>query len=928
MKKIILLNVFTWLTVIVLSAQGWQKIIGDPSVDEEGKYINRAADGGYLVRTKTSSGSNKRSTLYRLDADGVVQWNYLFPPGYTYTGRVVSDSSGNAYTVSNTSWTPVSTINEIFKINPQGVLAQKIAITNFNLLGAQPDGLLLYANTVDTVTVRKCGFTGNVLWQISYPFADFTGVEMGHDGRIFFSAAGAASPMRVMALDVQGDLIWNYTADENLYKHFSVDPGGNILLFGNEDTYIPEGLRNFHLQKVSPTGHLLWSVTYPISNDDYVDRVCPLSNGNYMLSGHKLYITTHIMPRYYCLDANGQELWKKIINTASFVLFSDAVVNPDGSVVSTGYQLEAPYVKTGFKNIAVWKITADGAILPNILRGRVVGDTIQNCVAEAVEPGLKNWKLQIDNLLTVTDAEGRFEIPVDTGITQIQVFPPGAYWEPCPGFETITISGLGEIDTLDIPVTPIVSCPQMEVNIGFPFLRRCFENTATVNWANYGTAPASDSKIKVVLPPELDFVSATQPVSQIDGDSIWFDIGLVNPNDFGSFQLKALVNCDSSMVGEALCVEAHITPDSFCLINPNWSGARIEVEARCVGDTIVRFTIKNTGSVASPAGLNYIIIEDQVVLRTLSMPAIAPHSSIEVDQVVQGGSLYHIIADQVLFTPGQSMPIIWVEGCGMQDNIGLSLQYAVNDADLFKDIDCHEVVSSATLNEKIGMPAGYDSGHFIDPNTDITYRIRFQNTGTDTAFSVLLRDTLSPWLDPTSIRPEVASGAYTWNLVDGNVLKFEFNHILLPDSTTNEAASHGFVQFRISQKKDLPINTVIYNKATVSFDFSAPVLTNETYHTVGQDYLIVYVSTDSPENGAPGCTVLPNPFQDAATITFETAFSGEFLLLNAEKGLVRQTQIQDQKTFRFERMGLAPGVYFFEFRDQNHIAAKGKIIIL
>ncbi|MEI6408064.1 MAG: hypothetical protein WCR52_01660 [Bacteroidota bacterium] len=928
MKKIILLNVFTWLTVFVLSAQGWQKIIGNPSVDEEGKYISRALDGSYLIRSKSGSGSNKRSTLYRLDADGAVRWNYIFPPGYTYTGPAVSDSLGNAYSISNTSWTPVSSSNEIFKINAHGALVQKIPVSNFNLLGAQSDGLLLLSNTNDSITLRKCGFTGNVLWQISYPFADFNEANQGSDGRTYVSAGGTASPLRVMALDNQGNLLWNYAADENWYRQFSIDASGNILLFGNEDTYIPEGFRNVHLQKISPTGQLLWSVTYPISNDDYVDRVCPLPNGNYMLSGHKLYITTHIMPRYYCLDANGQELWKKIINTASFILFSDAVANPDGSLVSTGYQLETPYTKTGFKNIAVWKITADGAILPNILRGRVVGDTIQNCVAEALEPGMKNWKLQVDNLLTVTDAEGRFEIPVDTGITQIQVFPPGAYWEPCPGYETITISGIGEIDTLEIPVTPIVSCPQMEVNIGFPFLRRCFENTATINWFNYGTAPASDSKIKIVLPPELDFVSATRPVSQIIGDSIWFDIGLVNPNDFGSFQLKAVVNCDSSMIGEALCVEAHITPDSFCIVNPNWSGAHIEVEARCVGDTLVRFTIKNTGSVASPAGLKYIIIEDQVVLRSLSMPAIPPHSSIDVDQVVKDGSLYRLIADQVLFNPGLSTPITWVEGCGMQDNMGLSLQYSVNDADLFLDIDCHEVVSSATLNEKIGMPAGYDSGHFIDPNTDITYRIRFQNTGTDTAFSVALRDTLSPWLDPTSIRPEVASGTYTWNIVDGNVLKFEFDNMLLPDSNTNEAASHGFVQFRVSQKKDVPINTVIYNKATVSFDFSAPTLTNETYHTVGQDYLIIYVNTDAPEGGAPVCTVSPNPFQDATTITFESAFSGEFLLLNAGKGLARQTRIQDQKTFRFERKGLAPGVYFFEFRDENRVAAKGKIVVL
>ncbi|MBK9629214.1 MAG: hypothetical protein IPO56_16365 [Flavobacteriales bacterium] len=50
-------------------------------------------------------------------------------------------------------------------------------------------------------------------------------------------------------------------------------------------------------------------------------------------------------------------------------------------------------------------------------------------------------------------------------------------------------------------------------------------------------------------------------------------------------------------------------------------------------------------------------------------------------------------------------------------------------------------------------------------NTDewIDYTIRFQNTGTDTAFNVVITDTLLGTLDPGSIIMGAASHAFTWD---------------------------------------------------------------------------------------------------------------------------------------------------------------------
>jgi len=73
----------------------------------------------------------------------------------------------------------------------------------------------------------------------------------------------------------------------------------------------------------------------------------------------------------------------------------------------------------------------------------------------------------------------------------------------------------------------------------------------------------------------------------------------------------------------------------------------------------------------------------------------------------------------------------------------------------------------------------------------LTYKIRFQNTGTDTAFNIVVLDTLSDLLDVSTFVPLVSSHPYALEIVDSNVLKYSFENIMLPDSNINEPGSHG-----------------------------------------------------------------------------------------------------------------------------------------
>ena len=116
--------------------------------------------------------------------------------------------------------------------------------------------------------------------------------------------------------------------------------------------------------------------------------------------------------------------------------------------------------------------------------------------------------------------------------------------------------------------------------------------------------------------------------------------------------------------------------------------------------------------------------------------------------------------------------------------------------------------------------------YFIDLDQHIDYLVRFQNTGTDTAFNVVVTDTISPLLDLSTLEISGSSHDPIPSIRPGRELRFAFNDIQLPDSNTNEAASHGYVAFRLSPIAGIGMDEVIGNAVDIYFDFNPPVRTD------------------------------------------------------------------------------------------------------
>jgi uncharacterized repeat protein (TIGR01451 family) len=154
----------------------------------------------------------------------------------------------------------------------------------------------------------------------------------------------------------------------------------------------------------------------------------------------------------------------------------------------------------------------------------------------------------------------------------------------------------------------------------------------------------------------------------------------------------------------------------------------------------------------------------------------------------------------------------------------------------------------------------------------LEYTIRFQNTGTDTAFQIRVVDTLSSKLDLNSF--ELMSSSHPCQVSSkGQQLEFYFPNILLPDSNRNENASHGYVKFRIKPVTSVGLSDVINNTASIYFDYNLPVRTNAASTSFRNN---VVTGINSPGIETDLLKLYPNPAGDYINYELKNTVNQKF----------------------------------------------------
>ena len=570
----------------------------------------------------------------------------------------------------------------------------------------------------------------------------------------------------------------------------------------------------------------------------------------------------------------------------------------------------------------------------NILSGSIYKDGNSNCQNDG-EQTLSTWPINITNGVEewnlVTDADGYYSIVVSDGTYEINVTPPNENWDICNNNVSIDVS---EFVALDFGATALVECPVMEVDLAIPLLIRCFESDMFISYCNYGTIDAIDAYVEIELDPEMTFVSADITPVNINGNLITFDLGDIAIGECGDFKMTVLVddNCDSSVLGQTHCTTATIYPNQPCGADPLWGGASLELTANCDG-TNVNFVIENVGTGGMDQPSSFIVIEDHVMGQSIPEDfVLASGESLTITKPANG-STYYMSVNQVPYHPGNSHPAVAVEGCGTNDDGGISLgvvtQYSQNDNDGFVDIECVQNVGSYDPNDKKAMLDGFGDENLIYANTPMEYMIRFQNTGTFTAFNVVVKDELSPFFDITTLRPGASSHDYTFSIEDERTIVFTFENINLPDSTTDLSGSNGFLTYKVDQLLDNPDGTVLENTAEIYFDFNEAIITNTTVHTIGSDFITTSTFFDDELNTENSIAVYPNPSDDIMTFELEEWNNNNIQLEVFDlTGKLISTQIFDNEKVVLSKSALKEGMFFYSITSSGNVLTSGKFIFL
>lgn len=210
---------------------------------------------------------------------------------------------------------------------------------------------------------------------------------------------------------------------------------------------------------------------------------------------------------------------------------------------------------------------------------------------------------------------------------------------------------------------------------------------------------------------------------------------------------------------------------------------------------------------------------------------------------------------------------------------------------------------------------------------EMEFLVRFQNTGNDTAFTVVIRDTLDKNLDWSTFRPLAGSHPFETHIQENGALSFTFKNILLPDSKTNEPLSHGFVSYRVSPKAGLPEQMEILNTAYIYFDFNPPIQTNTTSNVMVSS--LPRITRTKDLNSSLDHKLYPNPFDDELLLEVAGVKGGAdytFALFNSQSQVVQHKKVASAIE-RINTQQLPSGLYFYLIKDtQGRVVASGKVI--
>ncbi len=354
-------------------------------------------------------------------------------------------------------------------------------------------------------------------------------------------------------------------------------------------------------------------------------------------------------------------------------------------------------------------------------------------------------------------------------------------------------------------------------------------------------------------------------------------------------------------------------------INSNQQKEQIEIDVeygglRCYSQQQVWMMVKNTGTIVIDA-IAYLVL-DTTCSFLYSQPS---PTSISSDT---------LFWDLGLMTPFQiSHMNIFIQIGAPPDSVRFSAGIINKSTGIIMDsYESVEIIScSFDPNDKIVQPAGVNEQHYTLLSDSLTYTIRFQNTGNDTAFFVIIRDTLDEALDFSTLEYVSSSHSCSISCTNMGAAEFRFDNILLPYKTLDEPNSNGFVKFRLKVKPVTLDYTLIRNMAYIQFDFNPSIKTNTTENTMVN---VIPIGINSPTIDWD-CTLFPNPVTSVSRVSFKNDFHDKHILTFYDlTGKIIEKHTSNSTFITIYRQSFLQGIYLWKLVNQaSGISVNGKMIV-
>ena len=853
----------------------WENTIGG-SQNDNLSAVGETFDGGYILGGISLSPIGFDKTvgvvggydywIVKLDSSGQIQWQKTI--GGSGNDRISSkclkQTTDSGYILGGFSNSGIS----------GDKTENNIGGNDFWIIKLDSSGVIQWQNTIG-------GSNDEIL----------TCIELTRDGGYLLGGGSwssisgdkteniiGAQDFWIVKIDSIGNIQWQNTiggtqGDFLVSVHQTFD-GGYFLggysssSISGDKTEDNRGLGDYWVIKVDSLGNIIWQRTIGGASSEVLNDVQPTSDGGYLLGG---YSRSNISGEktddckggddYWIikLDSTGNILWQKTIGGSSVDRLYSMIQTASGGFILAGIttsNASADKSEDQIGNDDLWivKIDATGSVvIENTIGG--VGDDKVPYIIQSRDGGYVVASSSDSNRST------------DKSENSIGHFD---YWvikltENYNGMSGKLFIDLNSNSIQDPGELPVLHQPVIESNTG----RRTYSRgegdyfLTSIKSGNFTASAALLPNFTAMPAQHITYFSGFQQVDSL--------------NDF-AYQPTSVVND----------LLVRIVP--LTAFRPGFD-VQYNIFYKNVGTTSLSGTI-----VFFPDnGLTFIS-------ATVSPNSVTPDSIVWITPTLTP------------FQEGMINVIVHVDP-------GLPLGTITNSLVRIEPIASDVYPNNNQSSHEVAIVGSYDPNDIL-VNTAILstdevanspyleYIIRFQNTGTDTAFNVRVSNRLPEGVDANSF--EFLNASHPVNLRYLNqdrIMWFEFDQILLADSNVDEAMSHGFVSYRIKTLPSLAAGDTIKNYAHIYFDYNNPVRTNDAITNIVLPDWIPGVTKDN------FFSVYPNPANENVRVSFGLTGQSDVklevydLMGRRVKGIADKALSSGNQEIDFSVTGLVDGVY-------------------